>query len=237
MKPVVVDSTQCHLWTDALHALALAQEANSKWDRGTYVRFCVMTAWVALETSCQEALNDPSIGHSFKKNLDAALRKRGLPPITWGEGLWQNVTSVQETRKEFIHKYLALSELFPEASVAEHAVEVVREAIKSIYGIVGQKYPEWVDIYRVKGWEHTNEPSPACVAQAHLGTTFDDPNTRRIFLVIAEKEYLTSVFPLGHDTSSTVQQLFGSVKIPVQGIRVYEAGKLVEEHRIMMRGN
>jgi hypothetical protein len=51
----------------------LARKAQDKWDRGTYVRNCVATAWIALETSCQEALSSNAIGYSFKANLDKAL--------------------------------------------------------------------------------------------------------------------------------------------------------------------
>ena len=37
LRGLTVDSSQCHLWTDALHIRQLAREAPDKWDRGTYV--------------------------------------------------------------------------------------------------------------------------------------------------------------------------------------------------------
>jgi len=237
MKPIVVDSTQCHLWTDALHAQALARQARNKWDRGTYVRFCVTTAWTALETSCQDALADNSIGYSFKANLDRAVANAQAPAIDWGKGIWQRVSQVQNIRKDYIHRYLSLSDMFPDASVADDVVSTVRDAVKDIYRMTGKVHPEWVEICEVSGWDTQPQVGIPTLAQSHLGASFDDPNTTRVFIVINGEEKLTSVFPLGHDTSDVVSQLLESVKVPIEAIRVYDAGQLVEDNRVMMRGN
>lgn len=96
MNPVLVDSTQCHLWTDALHVRQLARDTPNRWDRGTYVRLCVVLAWTALEIACQEALNTPEIGFRFKDNLDRAVADKGLPPLDWSKGIWQDVRRIQD---------------------------------------------------------------------------------------------------------------------------------------------
>ncbi len=57
MHETRVDSLNYHLWTDALHGRALAREAENAWDRGTYVRWTVITAWTAFEVVCGDALN------------------------------------------------------------------------------------------------------------------------------------------------------------------------------------
>lgn len=75
----VVESPHYHLWTDALHARSLARQAHNKWDRGTYVRWCVNTSWTALEVACQDSTEDPNISYSFRKNLD--VNNRGQTPI------------------------------------------------------------------------------------------------------------------------------------------------------------
>ena len=91
----IIDSPHYHIWTDALHARALAHQAKNKWDRGTYVRWVVTTAWTALEIACQDALNQPSISYSFKKNLDEAIAQQNFKKIVWGSGIWQRVTALR----------------------------------------------------------------------------------------------------------------------------------------------
>lgn len=237
MKPVVIDSTQCHLWTDALHARALAREAKNKWDRGTYVRFCVTTVWIALETSCQDALNDKSIGYSFRKNIDSAIANNNFEAIDWSQGIWQKLVQVHSIRKDYIHRYLSLDDMFPASSVADNAILVVRDAIKDVYRLAGKTHPDWLEILDVKGWDTQPQFGMPTLSQAHFGADFNDPNTRRIFIVVSGEEKLTSVFPMGHDTSVEVEQLLKNVNVPIEAVRIYEAGTLVADIRIAMRGN
>ena len=236
MRPVVVDSTQCHLWTDALHSRQLAREARNKWDRGTYVRSCVSMTWTALETSCQDALTSSDIGYRFKENLDQALGARSFALIDWSSGLWQQVRLLQETRKSYVHRFLALNDMFPTAATADDAIVVVRRAIADIYTRAGKSPPDWIHIDSSRGWDLEPTTGMPTLSQAHLGSSFDDPNTTRVYLVINGEEKLTSVFPPGHDASETVAALLKSVKVPIQGIRVYDCGKQVEDFVVAMRG-
>lgn len=71
----LIENNHYHIWTDALHARALSHEASNRWDRGTYVRWTVMTAWVALEIACQDALEEPRISYSFKDNPSKAIKR------------------------------------------------------------------------------------------------------------------------------------------------------------------
>lgn len=91
--PKIVNDAHYHVWTDALHGRALSHQANNKWDRGTYIRWTITSAWTALETACEEALSVSGIGRRFKDNLNTAVSERGLPPLEWGEGIWQRVTN------------------------------------------------------------------------------------------------------------------------------------------------
>ena len=84
--PKIIESPHYHLWTDALHARALARKANNKWDRGTYVRWAVTTSWSVLEIACQNALNEPNISYSFRKNLDTAIENQNIDRLEWGSG-------------------------------------------------------------------------------------------------------------------------------------------------------
>jgi hypothetical protein len=127
--------------------------------------------------------------------------------------------------------------MFPEVLVADDAISTVRDAIKSIHHLAGKPHPEWVELCEIKGWDIPSQTGAACLAQAHFGAKFEDPKTKRVFIVIDGEEQLTSVFPLGHDTSETVARLLRSVKVPIEAIRVYEAGELIEDNRVKMRGN
>ena len=127
--PKVVETPHYHLWTDALHARSLAHQANNRWDRGTYVRWCVNTSWTALEVACQDATGDPNISYSFKRNLEAALKQQNLPAIDWGKGIWQKVMTLQQTRKNYVHRFVSETDLFQNADVADDAIKTTRQAL------------------------------------------------------------------------------------------------------------
>lgn len=237
MRPVLVDSSQCHLWTDALHTRQLARDARNKWDRGTYVRACVATVWIALETSCQDALSSHDIGYRFKENVDKALTNLSMTPLDWSSGLWQQVRVLQEIRKSYVHRFLALKDMFPPADVADEAIATVRSAIIDIYARAGKPEPDWVHIDGARGWDAASWLGTPTISQAHFGSSFDDPNTTRVYLVIGGEEKLTSVFPAGHDARNTVEALLESVNVPIEGIRVYDSGIQVLDFTVAMRGN
>jgi hypothetical protein len=237
MKPAIVDSTQCHLWTDALHARQLAREALNKWDRGTYVRMAVTTVWIALETSCQEALDTIDIGYRFKKNLDRAIKSASLPPIDWSQGSWQKVRALQVLRKAFVHRFLSLQEMFPEAAVAEDAIETVRIAIIDIFTRTGKPVPTWIGLNDSRGWQSRSMFGGATITMGHHGAKMDDPNTVKIYLVIDGEEKLTTVLPSGHDPTESVEHLLTHVNVPISAIRVYDSGQLVKNLIVNMRGN
>lgn len=69
----IVENAHYHIWTDALHGRALARQAQNRWDKGTYVRWVIMTAWTAFEMACEDGLEKPGIGRSFRRNLDNAI--------------------------------------------------------------------------------------------------------------------------------------------------------------------
>jgi len=235
--PTIVDSTQCHLWTDALHARQLAREALNKWDRGTYVRMCVTTSWTAIEVACQEALFSVDIGHRFKENLDRAIASASLRPIDWSTGIWQKVRVLQELRKSYIHRFASLGDMFPPASVAEDAVETARKAIERIFAHVSRPAPEWTGLDEARGWQARSSFGHAVLTTGHAGVRMDDPLTVKVFIVIDGEEKLTTVLPAGCDPSQEVNQLLQNVRVPISGIRVYENGELKRDLVVNMRGN
>jgi len=234
---LIVDNAQCHLWTDALHLRQLARDARNKWDRGTYVRTCVMTAWTSLEIACQDALAETNIGYSFKKNLDEAIQKAGLPPLDWSHGAWQKARVLQELRKAYVHRYLALDNYFPEARTADEAIETIRAAVQAIYTHANAFPPDWINYDRSHGWQTSTSFSGAFAAVACDGASFDDPNTVRIFIVIDGDEHLTTVLPAGSDPRARIDALKQSVKIPFNGIRAYDSGTLTHDVSVVVRGS
>lgn len=237
MRPTVVDSTQCHLWTDALHTRQLAREALNKWDRGTYVRMTVTTAWVALETSCQDALNTLDIGYRFKENLDRALATAGLSPIDWSQGVWQRVRTLQELRKTYVHRSLALNDMFPDATVANDAVTTVRDAVGDIYNRTNKPKPSWLNFDESRGWEARSNFGAANLTVGRNGAKIEDPDTVTIYMVVDGTEKLTTVLPAKTDPTAEIEQLLKSVRVPISGIRVYESGALLQDLVVNMRGN
>lgn len=238
MPPVLVDSTQCHLWTDALHVRQLAREAANRWDCGTYVRLTVVLTWTALEIACQDALGAPEIGYRFKENLDAAIANRGLHTLDWSHGAWQRVRELQERRKAYVHKFASLNEMFPEAAIADQAVIITREGIQAIYAHAGAQAPGWTDFDHACGWSRQMGLSDSCSATLVTGgTSFADPNAVRIYLVRNGVEELSSVHPEGTDYVPEATRLVQAVNVPISAIRVYEGTTLVRELLVNMRGN
>jgi hypothetical protein len=235
--PPLVDSTQCHLWTDALHLRQLAREARNRWDRGTYVRMCVVTVWTTLEVTCQDALSTDRIGYRFKEDLDGALSRMGAQPIDWSRGLWQKVRSLQETRKTYVHSVLKLSSMFPGHQVSDEAIEVVRAAIADVYGRIAFHAPRWIELDDSRGWDTPSNFGTPNTTAYYKGTSPTDTDTCKVFLVVNGQEFLVSVFPAGLEVLHEVARLIETTTVPFNGVRVYDRGELTHDLRVNMRGS
>ena len=231
----IVENPHYHLWTDALHARSLARQAHNKWDRGTYVRWTVTTSWTVLEIACQDALNEPNISYSFRKNLDAAIEQQGFKKIDWGSGLWQRVGDLQETRKGYMHRFLSEDNLFPHAAFADKAIGTVRGAVNEIYQHVGRPAPTWIQDDEDRGWDHGGRGG-ANLTLIHAGASEDDPRVVKICYVHMDKEHTSEVLPSGTDFGPYVEDLMRKVQVPISAVRVYEGATLVHEREIKMRG-
>jgi hypothetical protein len=150
----LIENNHYHIWTDALHARALAHKASNRWDRGTYVRWSVMTAWVALEIACQDALEEPKISYSFKDNLNKAIKEKSFAKLDWSKGIWQQVLQVQQYRKNCVHRFSQETDLFPDTSVADNTIAIARQAIIEIYKYVGKNVPLWINDDTDQGWDN-----------------------------------------------------------------------------------
>jgi hypothetical protein len=142
-----------HLWLDALHARELARKTTDDWNRGTYVRWTITSAWTVLEMSCKEALNDKHLGKDFTIKLNAALRRKGLSTPDWKTGTWENVAELKKIRNYYTHENASQRELWPDITKAEEAIITARAAVKDIYTRVGIAYPEWINDEIVEGYK------------------------------------------------------------------------------------
>jgi hypothetical protein len=114
-----IDSIQYHVWSDALHARELARQTQSEWDRGAYVRWAIQTAWSAFENVCADALEISGLGMRFKEEFNKGIAKKGLEPVHWGQGIWNEVLQVYKKRKDFVHVVPSISHKKLLASVDE----------------------------------------------------------------------------------------------------------------------
>lgn len=237
MQNKAVINNHYHLWTDALHARTLANQARNKWDRGTYVRWAILTSWVVLEVACQDALNANDISYSFRKNLDKAIKNANLPPLDWGKGIWQAVVSLQGDRKDFVHRSSNLNDLFPEALRADKAIEIVRSAVQDIYQHAGKPVPTWISDNSDRGWDIP--PSGFAIPTVHRqGANENDPMAVKITFVYEGKEHITEVLHPGSDPDPYVQDLLDGLNpnFPISQIKVYVGSVVVKTIDTHMRG-
>ncbi len=231
----IVESRHYHVWTDALHARALSHQANNAWDRGTYVRWTVNTAWTVLEIACQDALDDKNISYRFRDNLDEAIKRKFFDPLDWGSGIWQSVLILQEQRKGYLHRFLAEKDLFPEAAFADNAIVIVRAAVESIYRHVGRPYPTWIQDDNDRGWD-SGKSSTATLTGIHAGASSDDPNCVHVTFTHNGKEGTAHVLPPGSDYEEYVEDLKAHANVPISRIVVRQGGNILYEEDVQMRG-
>lgn len=233
--PKIVESSHYHIWTDALHARELARQTANRWDRGTYVRWTITTGWTALEMACEQALETNGIGRRFKENLDAAVQAKGLPPLNWGAGVWQELSRVHKLRKDFVHINFDQEKLFPQTTDAEKSLNTIRKVIKEIFVHSGKNPPEWVEDDQDRGWD-TGNKSFANSTVTRAGANIEDPNCFKVNYIHKDKEYTTEVLPPEADYMPVVEHLLENIRIPITSVRVYRGEEMVFERNLKMRG-
>ncbi len=231
----LVDNNHYHLWSDALHAKALAHQARNKWDRGTYVRWCINTAWTVLEMACQDALQDKKISYSFKQNLENAMQTKSLPKLDWGTGIWQEVGQIQELRKDSVHRFADESNLFPEAEIADRAVDVIRKGVVDIYLRTGNDIPKWISDDKDAGWDNGGSFADALVIRK--GANPNDPQTIRINYVYKDREHESDILPPDVDWQSYYEDLIEGIRAPISKVIVYQGKSVLKEQYFSIRGN
>lgn len=234
--PKIVESSHYHIWTDALHAQALAHKAANKWDRGTYVRWTIITAWTAFEMACENALETSGIGKRFKENLNKAISKKGLSQIDWGSGLWQKIINIHQSRKKFVHLNVSQERLFADVKDADEAISILRDAIRTIFNNAGKLPPAWVEDNFDTGWD-TGRRSAANLTVTRSGVDENDPRTLKLAYDYKGREHIHEILPPETDPKMMVEDLLSRIIIPISAVRVYRGKEVVLEKKLQMRGN
>jgi hypothetical protein len=235
MAAKIVTNPHYHVWTDALHYRELARQTQNAWDRGTYVRGAVTTAWTAFEMSCSDALGVSGLGMRFRERIDEAVEQLGLDKLDWGSGLWQQIGNVYRARINYTHIALTQVELLAELQVAEHSIGILRAGIKDIYTYVGRTPPGWEDDDSDRGWDD-GKGVGAHMTLVHAGVDEADPLTIRIAYVYKGREYTSCLLPPAADYRPQIQELLTNVRVPISAVRVYRGLLLEEETELQMRG-
>jgi hypothetical protein len=231
----LIKNNHYHIWTDALHARALAHEASNRWDRGTYVRWTIMTAWIALEIACQDALEEPKISYSFKDNLNKAIEQKSLPKLDWSKGIWQQVLHIQQYRKNCVHRFSVENDLFPDATVADDTISTIRQAITQIYNHVNKSTPYWVNDDTDQGW--ADKGGFRLFANAYTvppGLDEHAPDTIKITYIYKDNENIREVLPSETDPNPHIDRLIATIGLPISGIKVYRGKEIIQEIQFPM---
>jgi hypothetical protein len=231
--PRSVESPHYHIWTDALHARRLAREAGNEWDRGTYVRWAIGSAWTAFESTCEYLTGASGLGNRFKERLNGALDAKGLPRPDWGSGLWQDVGAIYQLRKDYVHPNVAQDRLFAPLKEAEAAIMTLRLAIKDMYVRVGKTAEPWPD-------DDEDAIDPRKGSFGHL-TLLRAGVTRetglRICYVMFGQEYESEVTSPDEDHMALMEELLRKIKVPISAVRAYRGDVLIDEIIVKMRGS
>ena len=136
-----------------------------------------------LEIGCCDALAIPEINR-FKEDVNAGFRQAGKTAIDFGSGLWQRILEIRDSRHEYAHSGVSVSDRFPSVSVAENAIAKIREAIRDICTRAGKQIPAWANLDASDGWPQTR----GFGTSAHLTVLRrpidkNDPNVFNISLV------------------------------------------------------
>jgi hypothetical protein len=194
-----------------------------------------MTAWIALEIACQDALEEPKISYSFKENLDKAIEEKSFPKLDWSKGIWQQVREVQKYRKNSVHRFSQETHLFPDASMADDTITIIRQAIIEIYKHVGKNVPLWINDDTDQGWANKRGISlSANMYTTPPGLDEDAPDTIKVTYIYKDKEHIREVLPAGTDPIPYVDGLIATIGLPISGLKVYRGKEVIHEIQFPM---
>ena len=166
--------------------------------------------------------------------MDKAIENNGLTRLDWGSGIWQRVSALQNLRKGYVHRFISENEYFPDKSVADAAIENVREAVIAIFQHASRPLPLWVYDDDHRGWDPGRRGGPT-LTLIHSGANENDPKVIKLYFFHQDKENLTDVLPIGTDYLPYVEDLILKLRVPASAIKVCEGDTVVYEKELNMR--
>jgi hypothetical protein len=175
----------------------------------------------------------------FRERFDEALVAKGVPPVDWGQGIWQQVWQVYGVRKEFVHVVPGFShaKLMTPLQEAERALAVLRDGIRAVSDLAGLPHPPWVRDDADPGWQgaHGGFGGTGEAYVLRPGAREEDPENVRITYVLRGQEHLNEIAAPGTAHGPLLDKLLGSLNVPVEAVRAYRGSDLLEERKTNMR--
>lgn len=183
----------------------------------------------------RQALNDESIGHRFKEDVNNAVSNLGLSEVDWGKGIWQKILQLKEVRKKYIHTNPNRDKLFLDCSLSDYYVYGIQQGIIAIYEHAEKPLPKWVYYFDDRGWDY-GEGSIAHGTVIREGANEEDTNSIIVKYVYKGKEYKSEILPPNADYLSVVSDIADNIRIPITHIKVYQRCEVIFEKQVIMRG-
>ena len=235
MTPRSVEWPHYHVWTDALRGRDLAREAPDEWDRGTFVRWSIQSAWTAFEEEVRVTLRISYYGSRFWDKFDDALKLRGITPPSRASDLWQRMASVYMERKKYAHLSTVNQDdlLLADSTPAAVVIATIREGIHALHALLGSTAPEWIDDDVLP----RHRTSQACLTIGQGLHDHNDPRNIRITYLYRGRESTPTILPPEADPEPAMLQVIRDVIIPISRVRAYQDGEVVAEISVRMRGS
>jgi hypothetical protein len=195
-----------------------AELRHITWDLGSYVRWTVVTAWMAFVRTAETATTSQDLSRNMLKNLPRTIAPTLQEQAFWDSYPWCDVNRIRQERNKFIHKALDNSDLFPDVQLAEDAILTLRNGMKAIYASVGQASPPWIECDTV-----ADPPSgSSAVLQLISSGANEDPQRLRVVYVHGGGETPSTILYSTEDPWPIVEGIAVNVRVPIEAIRIYK---------------
>ena len=142
--------------------------------------------------------------------------------------------NLQELRKNCVHRFSRETDLFPDAIVADDAIDIARQAILAIYKHVEKNEPTWIKDDTDQGWANKGVSLFGNIYTTPPGVDENSPDTIKVTYIYKDKENMRNVLPAETDPSPYVEKLIETISLPISGIKVYRGNEVIQEIQFPM---
>ena len=245
-----------HLWSDALFARRRARESDDRsnapnkqgkdlanalqevrrnqnlWERGSFVRWTVSTAWSTMEQLFKVELGLPSL-HGIPAVLEEKMLAKGFIPIQSLSPLWLRIDGLRRERNAFTHGSLTYQQRMAPLDLADQAIRDCRSAVLDSFSCIGRTAPSWIHQDDVPG----NVPTSIGVLSVSGSDLHAAGDPVRIVAIFGGEEFGSRELRGDEDPYPHVQQMIESSIVPLDGVRIYRGQALEDEFVARERGS